>query len=105
MCIKFESYQQAGFSVDQVTSRWKNFGPRAGFAYKALDGKSSFVVRGGYSVAYYNLALSSWLDNNRQNFPLAASYSYNPNDTSQTTLNDGRSEEHTSELQSLRHLV
>lgn len=89
MGVKFISTQQAGFSVDQVTSRWKNFGPRAGFAYKALDGKSSFVVRGGYSVAYYNLALSSWLDNNRQNFPLAASYSYNPNDTSQTSLNDG----------------
>jgi hypothetical protein len=89
MGIKFESTQQAGLSVDQVTSRWKNFGPRAGFAYKALDGKSSFVVRGGYSLAYYNVALSSWVDNNRQNFPLAASFSYNPNDTTQTNLNDG----------------
>jgi hypothetical protein len=90
MGIKFESYQQAGVSFDQVNSRWKDFGPRAGFAYKAFDGKSTFVIRGGYSLSYYNLSESPWMGANRQNFPLAASYSYNPNDTSQTNINDGQ---------------
>lgn len=89
MGVKIETNDQAGLSEDQVSSRWKNFGPRAGFAYKAFDGKKAFVLRGGYSIAYYNLALSSWVDNNRQNFPLAAYYSYNPNDTAQVALNDG----------------
>jgi hypothetical protein len=84
MGIKFISTQQAGLPQDQVYSRWKNFGPRAGFAYRALSGKSGFVVRGGYSMSYFNVSLYEWLDNVRSNFPLAASYSYNPNDAAQT---------------------
>jgi hypothetical protein len=84
MGIKFISTQQAGLPEDQVHSRWKNFSPRAGFAYKALSGKSSFVIRGGYSMSYFNVSLYEWLDNVRGNFPLAASYSFNPNDATQT---------------------
>ena len=89
MGIKFETYQQAGLPQDQYSARWKDFGPRGGFAYKALSGKSSFVIRGGYSLSYFNASLYEWLDNVRSNFPLAASFSYNPNDTSQTNINDG----------------
>jgi len=84
MGIKFESTQQAGLPMDQVYSRWRNFAPRAGFAYKASSGKSAFVIRGGYSLSYFNITLYEWLDNVRTNFPLAATYSNNPNDTSQT---------------------
>jgi hypothetical protein len=75
MGIKFESTQQAGLPVDQVNSRWKNFGPRVGFAYKAFGGKSAFVIRGGYSLSYFNVTLYEWLDNVRTNFPLSATYS------------------------------
>ena len=61
-----------------------NFAPRFGFAYKALSGNRSFVIRGGYSVSYFNVSLYEWLDNVRSNFPMAASYSYNLNDATQS---------------------
>jgi hypothetical protein len=89
MGIKFENTQQAGLPYDQVHSTWRDFGPRAGFAYRALDGRSSFVIRGGYSISYFPLALVQWIDNNRQNFPLSQGYSYNLDNTAQTYVNDG----------------
>jgi len=84
MGIKFETYQQAGLPQDQYSARSKNFGPRAGFAYKALSGKSSFVIRGGYSLAYFSADLYEWQDNVRSNFPLAASFSYDLNNAAQS---------------------
>jgi hypothetical protein len=84
MGIKFETYQQAGLSEDQMSRNWKDFSPRFGFAYKALSGKSAFVVRGGYSLAYFFPQLADWLDNNRSNTPLAASYSYNRDSATQS---------------------
>jgi len=89
MGVKFENTQQANLPYDQVHSTWRDFGPRAGFAYRAFDGRSSFVIRGGYSISYFPLALVQWIDNNRQNFPLSQGYSYNPDNTAQTYLNDG----------------
>jgi hypothetical protein len=82
--VKFISPKEAGLPQDLVDSRKGNFGPRLGFAYKALDGKSSFVVRGGYSLSFFHVSLAQWLDNNRQNLPLAASYNYNLNDLAQS---------------------
>ena len=84
MGIRFLTYDQAGLPQDQVHPRWKDFSPRAGFAYRALGGKSSFVIRGGYSLSYFNVSLYEWLDNVRSNFPMAASYSYNLNDAAQS---------------------
>jgi hypothetical protein len=84
MGIRFETYQQAGLPQDQYYARSKNFGPRAGFAYKALSGKSSFVLRGGYSVGYFNGDLYEWQDNVRSNFPLAATFSYDLNNAAQS---------------------
>jgi len=42
------SYQDAGAPQKLVYRNWKQFGPRLGFAYRALDGKRAFVIRGGY---------------------------------------------------------
>lgn len=81
---KFVTWDQAGLPRDLVDSRKANFAPRLGFAYKALDGKSSFVMRGGYSIAYFRTSLSQWMDNNRQNLPMAASYNFNLNDVTQS---------------------
>jgi hypothetical protein len=81
---KFINYDQAGLPADQVDSRSRNFGPRAGFAYKALDGKSSFVIRGGYSLSYFHVQLAQWLDNNRQSMPFAGWFSYDPNLSAQS---------------------
>ncbi len=82
--VNFISYQEAGLPEDQVHSRKGNFGPRLGFAYRALDGKPGFVLRGGYSVSYFHINLAQWIDNNRQNYPLAAGFNYNPNDSVQS---------------------
>ena len=37
------SYQDAGAPQKLVYRNWKQFGPRLGFAYQALDGKKAFV--------------------------------------------------------------
>jgi hypothetical protein len=84
MGIKFMTTQQAGLPEDQYSARSKNFGPRAGFAYKFLSGKSSFVLRGGYSLAYFSADLYEWQDSIRSNFPLAATFSYDLNNTAQS---------------------
>jgi hypothetical protein len=61
-------------------ARDKNFGPRAGFAYRALSGKNVFVVRGGYSLSYFNMDQNSFVSNMNNNTPLTATFSYNPLD-------------------------
>jgi len=81
---KFATWDQVGLPRGLVDSRKDNFAPRLGFAYKGLDGKSSFVLRGGYSIAFFRTSLHQWLDNNRSNLPMAAFYGYNPNDVTQS---------------------
>ncbi len=50
---KVIGYQEAGLPKDMTYINWKQFGPRAGFAYRALDGRKAFVLRGGYRISYY----------------------------------------------------
>ena len=45
------------------------FGPRLGFAYRALLGIARpFVMRGGYRISYYTQPISDWFGS-RQNQP------------------------------------
>ena len=67
-----------------MNSRYKNFGPRAGFAYRALNGKAAFVVRGGYSLSYFNMDQNSFVSNMNNNTPLTATFNYNPLDAAQS---------------------
>lgn len=76
---RFTTPGQAGLPENLVDGR-HHFGPRAGFAYQAFDGKASFVVRGGYSLSYFNTAMSRWFDRAWQNSPLRATFRHNPND-------------------------
>lgn len=82
--MKFGTYKDAGLPRDLMYSRKGNFGPRVGFAYRALEGKSSFVVRGGYSRAYFHLSLSSWMDTINYVTPFRGDFNYNPDDATQT---------------------
>ncbi len=82
--LRFESYKDAGLPQNLVYDRNKNFGPRAGFAYRALDGRKSFVVRGGYSLAYFNMDQNSFVSNFNNNTPLSATFNYNYNDATQS---------------------
>ena len=59
---KIITAQQAGLPQNMVYNDWKNFGPRLGFAYKALDGAKSFVIRGGYRISYYTEPISNWFN-------------------------------------------
>ena len=49
----FETPSQAGLTGNLYNINWKQFGPRMGFAYKGLDGKKAFVLRGGFAISYY----------------------------------------------------
>jgi hypothetical protein len=82
--LKFESYQDAHLPQNLVNSRDKNFGPRVGFAYRALSGKSAFVLRGGYSLSYFNMDQNSFVSNMNNNTPLTATFNYNPLDATQS---------------------
>ena len=73
-----------GLPQNLVHDRNKNFGPRAGFAYRAFDGPKSFVVRGGYSLSYFNLDQNSFVSAFNNNTPLAATFNYLPNDATQS---------------------
>lgn len=59
---KIITYKDAKLPQNLVYNDWKNFGPRLGFAYKALDGAKAFVVRGGYRISYYTQPISSWFN-------------------------------------------
>jgi hypothetical protein len=39
----------------------KDFGPRLGLAYRALEGPSSFVLRGGYRISYFHIPARTWV--------------------------------------------
>jgi len=70
--VKFESYKEAGLPSNLTESSLKNFGPRLGFAYRAGEGAKSFVLRGGYRIAYFHIPLGPWAARMRMNAPMDA---------------------------------
>jgi hypothetical protein len=71
---KFESYQEAGLPKKLVHDNWRDIGPHLGFAYRALDGRKSFVLRGGFSTSYNLIPIYGWNDRMRLNAPFAGFY-------------------------------
>ncbi len=69
------SYKDAGAPQKLVYRNWKQFGPRLGFAYQALDGKKAFVMRGGYRISYYPQKLQDWVGSQSSSVPVGASFS------------------------------
>ncbi len=82
--LRFTNWNDAGLPQNLVHSRNRNFAPRIGFAYKALDGKKAFVVRGGYSLAYFSITADTWLSGFNNATPLRANFNYDPNDSAQS---------------------
>jgi hypothetical protein len=76
--LKFESAQTAGLPNNLIYGQYKNFGPRLGFAYRAIGGAKPLVVRGGYSLSYFNMDYS-WVSNLSGDAPFSATFSNNPN--------------------------
>ena len=71
---KIISYREAGLPQRLVYQNWKQFGPRVGFAYRALDGRKSFVVRGGYRISYYPQKLQDWVGAQSSSVPVGANF-------------------------------
>jgi hypothetical protein len=71
---KFESAQQAGIPTKLVYNNWHDLSPHVGFAYHALEGKKSFVLRAGTSLNYYPLPIYLWNDSFRADAPFRESY-------------------------------
>ncbi len=72
--VKFETADQAGLPKALIYDNWKDVTPHLGFAYRALDGRKSFVIRGGYSMSYFPLPMWGWSDRMRMNAPFVGTY-------------------------------
>jgi hypothetical protein len=82
---KFETAEQAGLPKKLVRDNWRDIGPHLGFAYRALDGHKSFVLRGGFSTNYNLIPIYGWNDRMRLNAPFAGFYqNYQLTDASQS---------------------
>jgi len=70
-----ESAQDAGLPPTLTYRDWHEFGPRLGFAYRALEGRRAFVVRGGYRMSYYPQKLQDWVGGQSSSVPVGATFS------------------------------
>lgn len=84
MGVKFKTYQDAGLPKKLVNNNWRDLGPRLGFAYRALDGRRSFVIRGGYSLTYFPMPVYSWNDEFIKNIPFTATFTNSSTDAAQS---------------------
>jgi hypothetical protein len=82
--VKFESAKDIGKSSQLFHSNYFDFGPRIGLAYRVLDGKKSFIVRGGYGLYISALPMRTLLAQFSSSEPFKANFSYNPNSASQS---------------------
>jgi hypothetical protein len=77
--VKFETAAQAGMGTNIFQSNMFDIGPRAGLAYRALDGKKSFVIRGGYGLYISPIPMRTLLAQFSSAQPFRTTYQYNPN--------------------------
>ena len=80
---KIITAREAGLSNSLVTNNWKQFGPRIGFAYRALSGSKAFVIRGGYRISYYTQPIADWFGSQQNQQIVSASFQ---NSVSNTAL-------------------
>lgn len=72
--VKFETWDKAGLPRKGARNNWHDWGPHLGMAYRVGDGRSSFVVRSGYSVSYFNEGLYSWMDQSTAGTPFGVNF-------------------------------
>jgi hypothetical protein len=78
--VKFETPEQAGLaSSNFFPSNMFDFGPRMGVAYRFLDGKKSFIVRGGYGLYLSPLTIRTLVVQFASELPFKGTFQYNPN--------------------------
>ena len=90
--VKFETWQQAGLkSGNFFSSHMFNMGPRIGVAYRFLDGRKAFILRGGYGMYYAGLPIRSLLAPFSTQLPFKATFQYNPNNAAYSPDGSGNS--------------
>ena len=77
--VTFETPQQAGIKSNFFPSNMFDFGPRMGAAYRFLDGRKAFIIRGGYGLYLSPLAIRTLVAQFAGELPFKATYQYNPN--------------------------
>jgi hypothetical protein len=77
--VKFETAEQAGMGKNIFQPNLFDIGPRAGLAYRAFDGKKSFVIRGGYGIYISPVPMRTLLAQFSSSQPFRTTYQYNPN--------------------------
>jgi hypothetical protein len=75
--VKFSSAEQLHKSSKIFQDNYFDIGPRAGFAYRGLDGGRQFVIRGGYGLYIAPVPMRTLLANFSGMAPFRANYSYN----------------------------
>ena len=76
--VKFIDYKQAGVPKTLINSNWRDFAPRAGFAYRTTGGNRPLVIRGGYSLTYFPVVMQSQLEKMRAAIPFVSNPIYSP---------------------------
>jgi hypothetical protein len=71
---KVITYEEAGLPKHLVNRNWKQFGPRLGMAYRAFEGRKSFVVRAGYRLSYYTQPITNWFGSQNNQAIVSASF-------------------------------
>ncbi len=77
--VAFETAAQAGVSTNLFPSNLFDFGPRAGLAYRALEGRKTFVIRGGYGLYISPVPMRTLLAQFSSSQPFRTTYQYNAN--------------------------
>jgi hypothetical protein len=71
---KFARPEDVGYPKRLVNNNWFDIGPHVGFAYRAFEGRKSFILRGGFSTAYFPVPIYGWNDRMRLNSPFTGFY-------------------------------
>src|ERR1019366_4164711 len=78
--VTFENPQQAGLKSNNFfPSNMFDFGPRMGAAYRLLDGRKAFVLRGGYGMYISPMSIRTLVAQFASELPCKATFQYNPN--------------------------
>jgi len=87
--LKYETAQQAGLPASMVHNNYKDFSPRAGFAYRLTTGNKPLVLRGGFGQYTYPEPGRMYTVQFSLSEPFLGQFTYNPN--SSTYSPDGLS--------------
>lgn len=76
--VAFARYDEVGLPPKMMHNNWRNFGPRLGFAYRAIGDRRPLVLRAGLSVSYFPVQIQSQLGRLNSSVPFQSVPFWNP---------------------------